>query len=138
MASAAFSGVGTVLSKKVGAVYVPLAEINDIDGPNMSKGTIDVTSLDSTGGYMEFMGGFRNPGSLVLNMNFTKVAYGLMKEDFDSDNMLNDYRVVLPDASNTTFDFKGYVSDLGMAVPHDDKVTATATITISGTVTMTS
>lgn len=138
MSSQAISGVGTVLSRKVGASYIPLAEVHDISGPNMSKGKLNVSSLDTVGGYMEFIGGFRDPGSLTLNMNFTKTSFGLMKDDFESDNLLQDYKLTLPDAGATEFTFQGYCSDLGMAIPYDDKITATATITISGQVTMTS
>lgn len=137
MASNAFSGVGTVLSKKVGAAYTALAEVNDFAGPNLTRKTIDVTSLDTTGGYMEFVAGFRDGGEITMNMNFTKASYGLLKDDLESDTK-QDYRIILPDASATQFDFQGLVTALGMAVPHDDKVTADATIKISGVVTMTS
>ena len=73
--SNAFSGVGTIFKNGDGSSnegFAAIAEINSIDGPNKTKSTIDVTSLDSTGGYREFISSFRDAGQVVLNMNFTR------------------------------------------------------------------
>ena len=140
MASNAIAGVGTSFKRSDGASspsFVAIAEVNSIDGPNMSRDTIDVTSLDSTGGYREFIGGFRDGGEISLEMNFTFAGYEAMKTDFESSDK-QDYQIVMPDAGNTTFDLSGFVSSIGMAVPTDDKVTATVTIKISGQVTLSS
>ena len=51
MASNAISGVGTVFLRAGTA----LAEVNSITGPGMTRDFIDVTSLDSTSGYREFI-----------------------------------------------------------------------------------
>jgi hypothetical protein len=64
MASDAFAGVGTVFKR--GAVAI--AEITSISGPNLTRGTIDVTNLDSTNGYREFIAGFRDGGEVTLSM----------------------------------------------------------------------
>jgi len=53
MASKAIAGVGTKFKRWNGSAWVDIAEINSITGPSMSRDTIDVTSLDSTGGYRE-------------------------------------------------------------------------------------
>jgi len=138
MPSNAFSGVGTVFSRQndgSSAEYTAVAEINSIGGPNMSRDVIDVTSLDSTGGYREFVAGFRDGGEVTLNMNFTLDSYDDMKVDFESDTKVG-YRIVLPDTGATTFDFDALVTSLGIAVPMDDKVTADVTLKISGEVTL--
>lgn len=138
--SDAFSGVGTQFKRGDGAsneAFTAIAEINSIGGPDMSRDTIDVTSLDSTGGYREFIAGFRDGGEISLDMNFTLATYDDMKLDFESDDTVN-YQIVLPDTGNTTFEFAALVTGLGVAVPMDDKVTATVTLKISGQVTLTS
>lgn len=131
MTSNAFSGVGTKFKRN----SVDVAEVNSITGPNKTRGTIDVTSLDSTGGYREFIGGFRDAGTVTLNMNFTMATFNDFNEDFESAT-LQSYSIVLPDSGGTTFSFSGLVTDLGMAVPMDDKVTSDVTIKISGVVTL--
>jgi len=142
MVSNAFSGVGTKFMRRLAsgsssAAWTQLAEVNSITGPNKTRATIDVTSLDSAGGYREFIASFRDPGEVSLNMNFTLDSYDDMNADFESDSA-NDYQIILPDAGETTFDFAGFVSALGMATPLDDKVSADVTIKITGQVTITS
>jgi predicted secreted protein len=134
--SNAKAGVGTIFRKwdllKAGTnKWVNIAEINSITGPGMSRDTIDVTSLDSTGGYREFIGGFRKAGTVQLKMNFTRATYEMMKDDFESDTLQN-YEIVLPDLENSTIEFEGLVTELPLNIPADDKITADVTIQISG------
>jgi len=133
MASNAVAGVGTVFNRWNGSAWVAVAEINSITGPSMSRDTIDVTSLDSTGGYREFITGFRNAGTVVLAMNFTRETYEQMLSDFE-DNTIQNYQIVLPDEENTGLDFEGLVSELPLTIPADDKVTADVTIQVTGKV----
>ncbi len=135
--SNAVAGVGTRFRRWSGSAWADIAEINSITGPGMSRDTIDVTSLDSTGGYREFIGGFRNGGTVALGMNFSRVTYDLMKDDFESD-VNKHYEIVLPDSEHTTLEFEGLVTELPLTIPADDKITADVTIQISGQVTINS
>ena len=135
--SNAIAGVGTKFRRWDGANWVDLAEVNSIIGPGKSRDTFDVTSLDSTGGYREFKGGFRDGGTVSLPMNFTRETYDLMNTDFESDDLQN-YEIFLPDDESTSFEFEGFVTELGLGIPVDDKVTADVSIKISGAVTVNS
>ncbi len=137
MASNAFAGVGTRFRRWNGSSFDDVAEINSITGPGMSRDVIDVTSLDSIGGYREFITGFRNSGTVALAMNFTRVTYEMMLTDFESDTVVS-YEIVFPDADNTTIEFDGLVTELPLTIPADDKVTADVTIQISGPIDMNS
>lgn len=137
MASTATAGVGTVFQRWSGAAWVAIAEINSISGPGFSRETIDVTSLDSTGGYREFITGFRDAGTITLNMNFTRDAFDTMKDDFEDDSAQN-YQIDLPDDENTSMDFEGYVTECPLEIPPDDKITMTVTIKITGEVVVSS
>ena len=137
--SNAVAGKGTLFRRwnTVSAEWETIAEINTITGPGMTRDTIDVTSLDSTDGYREFIAGFRDPGTVGLSMNFTREEYEQMKTDFEDDNLKN-YEIILPDAENTTLEFEGMVTELPLSIPPDDKITADVTIKISGSVTLNS
>ena len=140
MSSNAISGVGTVFQRwdAVGSNgWVKIAEITKISGPGMTKETIEVTSLDSTGGYKEFIAGMRDGGSVSLSMNFTRANYDLMKDDFENDTLQN-YEIVLPDADVTSAEFEGLVTELPLTIAGDDKITMDVTIKISGEVTINS
>jgi predicted secreted protein len=139
MASNAVAGVGTRFRRWNTTLtsWQDIAEINSITGPGMTRDTIDVTSLDSTGGYREFITGFRNAGTVALAMNFTRDTYDQMKSDFES-NLAKNYEIVLPDVENTTLEFEGLVTELPLSIPADDKITADVTIQISGQVVINS
>lgn len=134
--SDAIAGVGTILKRSDMAsseTYTAIGEITNIGGPSMSRGTIDVTSFDSTGGYREFIAGLRDAGEVTLSMNFTASGYSDMKDDFESDDARN-YQIVLPDTATTTLQFAGLVTQLPLDIPLDDKVSCDVTIKVSGRV----
>jgi predicted secreted protein len=135
MASTATAGVGTIFQRWSGSAWAAISEIISITGPSMTRDTIDVTSLSSTGGYREFIAGFRNPGTVALSMCFTRAAYELFKTDFES-NTVKNYRIVLPDVENTSVEFMGLVTELPLTIPADDKVTCDVTIQLSGPIDM--
>jgi len=138
MASNAIAGVGTQFRRwnsSLGA-WASIAEINSIDWSGMSRATFETTSLDTVGGYRTFKGSFRDPGQIVLNMNFTRDTYEQMLTDFDDDDELS-YEIVLPDDDNTSIEFEGLVTELPFTIP-GEKVTANTTIKLSGQVTINS
>lgn len=137
MASNAIAGVGTKFYRWGGSSWAAIAEVNSITGPSMTRDFIDVTSLDSTGGFREFITGFRDAGTVSLAMNFTHDTYTILKGDFE-DNAVHYYMICLPDAQVTSLEFAGLVTELPLSIPTDDKVTADVTIKISGTVDLTS
>lgn len=133
MASAAISGVGAVFKRAA----VALTEVNTINGFNKSRDTIDVTTLDSVGGYREFIGGFRDGGEVVLDMNWTRAGYDLLNTDFET-NASQSFTIVMPDTGNTEFAFDGWVTNITQTVPTDEKVSMSVTIKIDGQITETS
>jgi predicted secreted protein len=137
MASNAVSGVGTKFLRWSGSAWVVLSEITSITGPTMTRDFIDVTSLDSTGGYREFITGFRDAGTISLSMNFTRDTYDAFKADFES-AAAKYYEIVLSDVENTTLEFEGLVTECPITIPTDDKITSDVTIKISGVVTVNS
>lgn len=140
MTTNAIAGVGAQFKRGNGGspeAFAAIAEINSIAGPTMTRGQIDVTSLDSSGGYREYIAGFRDGGELTLNMNFTRDGYIALQSDFESDSARN-YQIVLPDTGNTTFDFAGLVMGIPLDVPTDGKITCTCTIKLTGAVTVSS
>ena len=138
MASNAVAGIGTIIRRwnTTTSQWDELAEITSVDNEK-TRGMYDVTHLGSTGGYIERIPGLRDPGTMQTPMNFTRDTYDLMNADYESDTVQN-YEVVLPDTDETSFEFQGYVSSLGLGVPTDNKITANATITVTGPITVNS
>lgn len=136
--SNAVAGVGTVVRKWDGvSAWDNIAEVTNISGPGMSREMIDVTSLDSTGGYREFIAGFRDAGTIVLSMNFTRAGLDMFQADFEDDTSKN-YEIVLPDDDATSLEFEGLVQEFPLTVPTDSQITMEVTIKITGPVTVNS
>lgn len=137
--SNAIASVGTAFQRSDGAsaggTYSAIAEINSITGPGMTRNFIEVTSLDSTGGYREFIGGFRDGGDVTLNMNFTRAGYDAMIDDYESADSV-DYKIVFADDNNTEVSFAAFVTDLPLSVTVEDKVTLDITMKVTGQVTV--
>src|SRR5574340_1676046 len=107
MADKPISGVGVRFMRSDMAsspAFTAIGNINDIDGPNKTRKTIATTALDTLGGYETFIGGFRDGGSITLNMNFTNTTYKLMNDDFESDADRN-YEIRIPDTAKTCLQF---------------------------------
>ncbi len=140
MATAAFAGVGTLFqideTASSVAEWATLAEVNSIAGPNKTRSTFDATSLDSTGGYREFIASFRDAGEVTLEMNFTIASYNKMNDQFESDAS-EQYQIVMADDGLTTLAFTAWCTAIGSSVPLDDKVTSSVTLKITGQVTLT-
>lgn len=136
--SNAISGVGATFKRETSsATFTAVAEVRNITGPGMTRDFIDVTNLDSTGGFREFITGFRDGGELTFSMNFSFAGYDALFTDYSSDDSVN-YQVVLGDTGATTLDFAGYVTNLPLNVVPDDAVTVDVTVKITGAVVLSS
>jgi predicted secreted protein len=73
MATGAKLAQGTQLQAGDGAspeVFTTIAEILSIGGPSMSFGEVDVTNMDSTGSFREFIGGLGDAGKIEFTANY--------------------------------------------------------------------
>ena len=130
------TGIGTEFRRwnTSTGIWEKLAEIKSISGPTATRATHDSTTLDTTGGYATFIPGLRDGGTVKFGMNFTRPAYEIMKNDFESDTIQN-YEIVLPDVDNTSFEFEGYVTEIPLNIPLEI-ITCDVSIKISGPVTI--
>lgn len=129
------AGVGAKFQRWSGSAYVDIAEVSNISGPSASREMIDVTSLDTTGGYRKFIGSFRDAGTINLTMNFTNAGLKQMKTDFESSTEVG-YQISLPDetagALGTSIQFYGLVQELPLTIPTDAQITMDVVVKISG------
>lgn len=128
--SNAISGVGTTFKRWSGSAWVAIAEVKDIKGPGIKRETIEVTNLDSIGGWKEFIPGFREGGTVSLTMNFVRAGFDLMMTDFNSEAAGN-YLITVNDAVKTYIEFIGYVVELPLSISPKDVVTVDVSIHVS-------
>jgi len=129
------SGVGTQFLRWSGSAWVPVTRVKSIAGPTKTRNFIDITALDSIGGYREFITGFRDAGTITLNVVYTRDGYEVLNADFEDDDDQN-YQIVLPDEDVTSLSFVGLVTEIPLTIPTDDAVTFDTTIKITGPVSI--
>lgn len=129
------TGIGTKFRRwdKTLSAWEDVSKVVNIDGPSMSRETVDSTTLDNTDGYRTFIGSLRDAGTVSFTMQFTRATYEKMKADFESD-VVQTYEILLPDAEMTSLELDGLVTELPLSIEIDSIITCEVTIKISGKV----
>lgn len=127
-------GLGTTLKMATKKV----AGLTSIGGLDLSADTIDVTTLDSDGGYKEFIGGFKDGGEVSLSGYFDLTTGSGQKDLYDAfeSGEVKDYSIEFPAAMKAKWTFKGVVTGFKTDVGLEDPVNFEATIKVSGKPTL--
>ena len=118
--------------------WTELSEISDISGPDFSKDEIEVTALDTKGGFKSYIGGLKDAGNMTLEMNFDQKTFATMFNIFlkDGDAGVYWFAVILNDNvmdnNKSAFWFQASVNQTPIRVSAGDRATATVTLRISG------
>jgi len=125
-------------------VYTEIAEVRDMSPFSATRDDIDVTSrgtsASNSSGWREFIGGYRDGGELTFEANW---LIGDATQDevtgllywFSSNDTPHPWRVVSPSGLRK-MEFCGYVSGFEPDYPLEDRAALSATIKISGAVTV--
>lgn len=128
---AATRAVGTQLKKGTSAI----AGLTSIGGLDLSSETIDVTTLDSDGGYREFVGGFKDGGEVPISGFFDPTSQAGLQADFESQEV-GDYTIVFPEGIGYTWTFKAIVTGFKTGAEVDGAVTFEGNLKVSGKPTL--
>ncbi|WP_329545569.1 hypothetical protein OG548_14420 [Streptomyces sp. NBC_01356] len=121
-------------------VFVAIANVSDISGPERTREAIEVTAHDSPDKYREIIKGLKDGGEVTLTINYDpgETTHEALDADFEEDELRAYQVVLLPgEADEHTWDFTAMITDLGDAFPIDDKMERDATFKISGKPTLT-
>lgn len=120
--------LGTTISKG-GTLIGGLTEINGVD---MSADTIDVTTLDSTGGYRQFLAGFKDAGEVSISGFFAPGDAGqaAMITAFGS-GASDTFIITFPESMGATWTFTGIVTKITTGASIEDPVSFEATLKVS-------
>lgn len=117
---------------------VAVAGLTSIGGLELSADTIDVTTLDSDGGYREFIAGFKDAGEVSLEGYLEPETGKGQKELYDlfESGETEDFTIEFPN-SIASWAFKGVVTGFGTGADLEDPLSFSATIKVSGRPTLT-
>ena len=121
-------------------VFTAVAEVKDIDGPSITRDSIEVTNQDSDDGWREKIPGWRDGDTITVQANWlpsdsTQDGSTGMLEHFNDDDNKN-YQVVTPTAVGITVAFAGHITGFPLSLPLEEQGQVEFEITISGAVTI--
>lgn len=111
-------------------------DVTDISGPDGSKAEIDATALNDSA--KAFLAGLPDNGSVALTLNYipADTIHAQLRSDFNSaTEVARYYRLNFTDSPITTWTWYGYISSFSVSGTVDDKVTASVSIRVKGTIT---
>lgn len=126
--------IGTVLKKgdqKIGG-------LTSIGGIEITADTMDVTTLDSDGGYKEFIGTFKDAGEVALEGFFRPEDGGqLSMQQSLEEGQPEDFTIEFPTIPKANWKFKGVVTGFKVGDAEvDGTIAFGATIKVSGKPTL--
>lgn len=131
--------LGTVLKIGATASAIKVGGLTEIGGIELSADTLDTTTLDSDGGYREFIGGFKDAGEVSLS-GFLDIADAngqkKMYDAFES-GTVQDFIIEFPEGVKAKWVFKGIVTGFSTSASLEDLITFESTIKVSGKPTLT-
>ena len=113
--------------------------LTSIGGIEITADEIDVTTLDSDGGYREFIGAFKDAGEVPIEGFFDSDNEGqlAMQTSLDS-GLAEDYKIEFPTSPKATWTFKAVVTGFKVGDAEvDGTINFGATLKISGKPTLT-
>ncbi|MGE5553295.1 MAG: phage tail tube protein [Betaproteobacteria bacterium] len=138
--SNAISAFGTLLKIGDGATptenFTTIAEVTNISGPGFALETAEATSHSSPGGWREYIATLLDAGEVTFDINFLPTdpthgySTGLLRDMVNRTK--RNFKLVFPDASNTTWTFAAFVTGFEPSEPIDDKLSASVTLKITG------
>ena len=123
-----------------------LAEVRDVNGPNMTQDTPDASHMLSPGRFREFISGMKDGGEGSATLAYVPGGATLasLVGDFNGKEAV-EYRILFPDGTNSTptnlvydtaWRFDGIINNLSPAMPLDDSMTLDVTIKVTGKPTL--
>lgn len=124
-----------------GSSYVTIGHVKDVAGPNVSRGTIDITDHDSTDGFREFFGGLVDGGEVTfsIGLDHTTSAHSNLWTSFSSTTETPwTWLITFNVFSGTyTWAFAGFLTGMGVGAPLEGQNVWDLTIKITGKPTLT-
>lgn len=130
-------GVGTLFKVGSGNAAKTVGGLSSIDGVSVSSDEVEVTSLDNTDGYREYLQGFKDGGEVPLS-GFLDGADDGQDELYTllESGAVTAMSIVFPAAIGKTWSFNAFVKEFTTGVDVDGAITFEVTLRVSGKPTL--
>lgn len=138
----ALDAYGTLLKigdGEVSEAFTAIANVTNLNPPPISAEMYEATQHNGPG-WDEYIPGLLRGGQVTLDLDFVPTesthsyAAGLIKDMVDK--TLRNFQLIFSDAGTTTWTFAAYVASFTPAAPTAGKLTAAATLQVTGEPTL--
>lgn len=137
---AKYAAFGSTL-KIGGTAGTAIVNITEIDGPELSAETMDMTAHDSAGSYREIIPTFLDAGEVSFTIQYDpahathkNAAGGLLY--LYAQKTLSSFALGMPTTPAANIVFSGYVTKFKPGMPLDGALTAEVSIKVTGAPTL--
>lgn len=111
--------------------------LTSIGGVEVSAETTDVTALDNTTGYKEYLGGFKDGGEVPLEgfLDGDDAGQDAMYAAME-DQEVHQFSIVFPAAIGKTWTFPGVVTKFATSAALNDGIKYSASVKVTGKPTL--
>jgi len=128
-------------SRSVGTKFMidesAVGGLTSIGGVEVSAETTDVTALDNSTGYKEYLGGFKDGGEVPLEgfLDGEDAGQDAMYAAME-DQAIHQFSIVFPAAIGKTWAFPGVVTKFATSVALNDGIKYSASVKVTGKPTL--
>jgi hypothetical protein len=134
-------GHGTTLKVNDGTNTTTIGYITSISGPNQTRDSIDVSTMDSTGKQRIFIPGMLDAGESTFELNYDGTGAATANDlNTERTNTAQTWTVTFDDGgtnADSSWACKGFITALGHATDYEGKVSQSLTLKFSGVPTYT-
>ena len=138
-ALAAYSALLKIGNGATSEAFTAIAEVRDIEGPELELETKEVTSHDS-GGWREYIGTLLTGGEVSFDLNFIPTdathSYSAGLIDDMVTRTRRNFQLVFPDSESTTWEFAALVTGFKPSAGVEDELAAEVTLQVTGQPTL--
>lgn len=122
--------------------FTAIGNLINVGGPELTRDGLDISTMDSPNKFREFLPGMLDAGEITMEVNYDGTASGtadVLATKLTASNLTVTVRFgdhTTP-SSESNWKSLGAITNLGNAIPFDDKVTQSITIKLSGVATYT-
>lgn len=125
-----YAGFGAILEQfNTTSGYVAVGQVDDIAAPSLGLDTPDVTAHDSASAFRQVVGGIKEIGEVGISLVFDPAAVshvGLWTALTTRQHSV--FKMTFPNAGNTTWAFRAFVTNFEPGAPVGDKLSASLTL----------
>lgn len=125
--------IGATVVEVAAESFTTVAEVKDIDGPEATLDTEDVTPHDAIGGWEEIIPTILRSGEVTFDLNF---VFGLATHarfrTIQKNRTLTNFQLLLPTQPQYAWPFSAYATRVGNAFPVGGSLNAGVTLKITG------